>query len=196
MVGLYFLSHTNLESGLGFSHQMRERYMFYMPLSQGGGITVLAICAFIGHRKIEKTEMLKNRLAQTVKNLIENEGVDTFLFGSRSAFDDICYDIVTRLKEVYTHIRRVYVRAEYECISQDYHDYLLTLYEETYYADQARGAGYRSYIKRNQAMIDKCDVLVVYCDMSYTPPTRTKSGTILAFQYAQKKQKRIINLFE
>ena len=150
--------------------------------------------AFIGHRKIEKTEILTERIAQTVKHLIVDEGVDTFLFGSRSAFNDICYEAVTRLKEIYTHIRRVYVRAEYEYISQDYHDYLLTFYEATYYADQARGAGYRAYIKRNQEMIDKCDILVVYCDMDYQPTTRTKSGTITALLYAQKKKKRIINL--
>lgn len=152
--------------------------------------------AFIGHRKIEKTEILTERIAQTVKHLIVDEGVDTFLFGSRSAFDDICYDTVTRLKEIYTHIRRVYVRAEYEYISQDYHDYLLTFYEETYYADQARGAGYRSYIKRNQEMIDKCDILVVYCDMDYTPTARTKSGTITAVRYAERKKKRIINVLQ
>ena len=152
--------------------------------------------AFIGHRKIEKTKMLTERIAQTVKHLIVDEGVDTFLFGSRSAFNDICYDIVTRLKEIYTHIRRVYVRAEYEYISQDYHSYLLESYEETYYADQARGAGYRSYIKRNQEMIDKCDILVVYCDMSYKPTSRTKSGTITAMLYAQKKGKRIINVLQ
>lgn len=155
----------------------------------------MATCAFIGHRKIEKTETLIRRLAQTVNSLI-NEGVDTFLFGSRSAFDDLSYEIVTELKEIYTHILRVFVRAEFEYIGQDYHDYLLTFYEETYFAEQAHNAGYRSYVKRNQAMIDKCDVLVTYCDSTYTPTTRTKSGTIMAMEYAQKKQKRIINLFE
>lgn len=196
MVGLYFLSHTNLESGLGFSHQMRERYMFYMPLSQGGGITVLAICAFIGHRKIEKTEMLKNRLAQTVKNLIENKDVDTFLFGSRSEFDDLCYEVVTELRKIYPHIKRVEVRSLNEHLPKMYLDITLQYFEESFFPEQAHNAGYRSYIKRNQAMIEKCDVLVTYCKMDYIPPTRTNSGTILAVQYAQKKKKRIINLFE
>lgn len=196
MVGLYFLSHTNLESGLGFSHQMRERYMFYMPLSQGGGITVLAICAFIGHRKIEKTETLINRLAQTVKSLIVDEGVDTFLFGSRSAFDELSYEIVTELRKTYPHIKRVEVRSSNEHLPQMYLDITLKYYEDSYFPEQARNAGYRSYIKRNQAMIDKCDVLVVYCDMGYTPPTRTRSGTIIAVQYAERKKKRIINLLQ
>ena len=154
------------------------------------------ICAFIGHRKVEKTETLKLRLAIIVKNLIIYEGVDTFLFGSKSAFNDLCYDIVTEFKEVFADIRRVYVRSEYEYIDKLYTDYLLTFYEDTYFAEQARNAGYRSYIKRNQEMIDKSDIVVAYCDMCYKPTTRTNSGTKIAMQYAQKKQKRIINVFD
>lgn len=156
----------------------------------------MAICAFIGHRKVENTETLKKHLAQVIKRLIIDEGVDTFLFGSRSAFNDISYDIVTELKETYSNIRRVFVRAEYEYIDKLYTDYLLTFYEDTYFAEQAHNAGYRSYVKRNQEMIDKSNIVVAYCDTNYTPTTRTKSGTIMAVQYAQKKQKRIINIFD
>ena len=46
-------------------------------------------------------------------------------------------------------------------------------------------------------MIDKSKFCLVYFDESYTPVTnvKTKSGTRLAYDYAVKKQKNIINIF-
>ena len=55
-------------------------------------------CCFFGHRKIDETAELKNRLYEIIENLIVNENVDTFLFGSKSEFDDLCHKIVTNLK--------------------------------------------------------------------------------------------------
>lgn len=152
------------------------------------------VVAFIGHRKVEQTEALKERLTEIVTNLIVQENADTFLFGSRSEFDNLCYEIVSKLKETYSNIKRVYVRAEYEYIDRDYTDYLLSFYEETFYPDNVSGAGAKSYVVRNQVMIDMCDVLVIYCDAKYKPTTKTKSGAIMATLYAKKKKKPTINL--
>lgn len=149
--------------------------------------------AFIGHRKIDITEELKERVEETVTALID-EGADTFLFGSRSQFDDLCYEVVTEIKNRYPNIRRVFVRAEYEYISDVYRSYLLTMYEDTFYPDAVCGSGVLSYVKRNQVMVDMSDVVVVYCDMNYLPSKRSKSGTIIATSYAQRKHKQIINL--
>lgn len=151
--------------------------------------------AFIGHRRIEKTEALKRQLTDIIIALID-EGADTFLFDSRSQFDTMCYDIVTELQQKFPYVRRVEVRSSNEYLPQTYIDITLKYYEETVFPECVSGAGYRAYIKRNQAMIDICDVLIIYCDMNYKPPTSTKSGTILAFEYALKKNKRIINLFK
>lgn len=153
-------------------------------------------CAFIGHRKIEKTEALKQKLADTVAALIEEEGADTFLFGSKSMFDDMCLEVVTKLKEYYPFIKRIFVRSTYEYIDKPYTDYLLAFYDQTFFPDNVSGAGYRSYIKRNQVMIDMCDVLITYFNKNYKLPTGRKSGTGAATLNAFKKKKRIINLFE
>lgn len=152
--------------------------------------------AFIGHRKIERTDELVERLTKVVVDLIEKENADTFLFGSRSQFDSLCYEIVSKLKQVYPHIKRVFVRAEYEHIDKQYTDYLLTYYEETFFPDQVRGAGRLSYVARNKVMVDSCSVLVTYCNLGGDlPRQRTKSGTAMATQYAMSKKKRIINFF-
>lgn len=152
--------------------------------------------AFIGHRKIEKTEELRQKLTKIVTTLIEEGNADTFLFGSKSVFDDICLDVVTMLKGYYPYIKRIYIRSTYEYIGDSYLNYLLTLYDSTFFPNKVSGAGYCSYIKRNQSMIDMCDVLVTYFNKNYQLPAGKTSGTKTAVLHALKKKKRIINLYE
>ena len=45
-------------------------------------------------------------------------------------------------------------------------------------------------------MIDRCDILVTYFDKDYCLADKKKSGTRIAVEYAQKKHKHIINIFE
>ena len=167
----------------------------------------IKICCFIGHRKIEITIELKQAIYDFVENLIVNENVKVFLFGSRSKFDDLCYEVVSELQEKYPDVKRVYVRSQYEYAGIDYEDYLLQYYEETYFPENCKGAGKLSHIKRNQAMIDKSDFCLFYYDENYTPPQRKwskrdlfayqpKSGTALAYKYAEQKKKIIYNFYK
>lgn len=59
------------------------------------------ICCFIGHRTINETEQLKLKLYNIIEKLIIEENVDTFLFGSKSRFNDLCYELVTEIKGKY-----------------------------------------------------------------------------------------------
>ena len=127
------------------------------------------------------------------------EGVDTFLFGSRSKFDDLCHIVVTELKGKYPNIKRVYVRSQYPCIDKPYKDYLLEFYDDTIIPNRVGKAGGASYVERNQEMIDASDFCVFYYNPSYLPPKRKyakrdisdyqpKSGTALAFHYANSRK--------
>ena len=87
------------------------------------------ICCFFGHRKINITNDLINNLHITIKKLITEGDVDTFLFGSKSQFDDLCYQIISELKAIYPYIKRIYVRAEAPYINDKYMSYLLQSYE-------------------------------------------------------------------
>ena len=149
-------------------------------------------CCFFGHREINETEELKAVITETVERLITEEKADTFLFGSKSRFDSLCLEILTLLKEKYPHIKRVYVRAEFPDITEDYMAYLMTLYDDTYYPENLRGAGRTSYVKRNREMIDRSRFCVIYFNEGNAPSTR-KSGTELALNYAVKKKREIIN---
>ncbi len=150
-------------------------------------------CCFLGHRTINETEELKSRLLEIIEQLIVVNQVDTFLFGSKSRFNSLCLELVTKLNEKHPHIKRIYVRAEYPNIDESYSDYLLESYEESYYPERIRNSGRASYVERNYEMIDKSHFCIIYYDGQNAPSTR-KSGTKVALQYAIKKQKNIIVL--
>lgn len=150
-------------------------------------------CCFLGHRTINETEELKERLCEAIERLIVYEKIDTFLFGSKSRFNDLCYELVTKTKEKYPHIKRIYVRAEYPYIDDSYKTYLLQSYEDTYYPDKMIGAGKASYVERNCEMIRNSRFCVIYYDQVLTPATR-KSGTKIALDHAVKFKKEIIKL--
>jgi uncharacterized protein YebE (UPF0316 family) len=78
-------------------------------------------------------------------------------------------------------------------------NYLLNSYEKTYFPKQIENAGKYSYIERNCEMIDNAKYCVFYYDENYTTEQigafKRKSGTKFAFEYAVKKKKEIINLY-
>ena len=163
-------------------------------------------CCFIGHRNTKKTPELLDELRNALIRLIEEKCVKTFLFGSKSKFDDVCFEMVTELKFEYPDIKLVHVRSQYLYLTEYYKDYLLESYDDTYIPEKVENAGKASYVERNQAMINSSDLCVFYNDDKYNPPERKqykrafsysqpKSGTRIAYEHAIKKNKEIINLF-
>ena len=148
-------------------------------------------CCIIGHRTINETEELKSKLFAAIESLIADKSVDTFLFGSKSRFNDLCYEIVSKLKEKHPNIKRVYVRAEFPEISDSYHAYLLERYEETYFPEKLLHAGKAVYVERNFEMIRKSRYCLVYYDEAVAP-TKRKSGTKIALSYAKAQEKTIL----
>lgn len=151
-------------------------------------------CCFIGHRNIENEQEIKEKLKDETDKLINKEKVCCFLFGSKSEFDDLCYDTVTKIKEKYHHIKRIYVRAEYPYINEEYRKHIMQRYEETYYPEKIKGAGKASYIERNYEMLNKSKYCIFYYDEKYVPGKGKKSGTKIAYEYAKRKGLCIINL--
>ena len=153
-------------------------------------------CCFIGHRRIDDREGVKRKITRCAEKLIIEYGVDTFLFGSKSVFDDLALESVTQLKEKYPHITRVYVRSMYSHISKEYEKYLLTLTDETFMPTTVENAGCAAYVKRNRYMIDNSAYAIFYYDSALAKAMNRKSGTEVAYEYAQKRSKalRIFNL--
>ena len=63
----------------------------------------------------------------------------------------------------------------------------------TYFPEKIIGAGKAVYVKRNYEMIKNSRFCIFYYDESSQPTTR-KSGTKIAFKYAQKSKKELIRI--
>ena len=151
--------------------------------------TVEQTCSCFGHSDVDITDDLIARTRTEIDKAIES-GVRIFLFGGRSDFDDLCYDLVTEKKntEPQLDIKRVFcfaldkhlrkppgwfVRKEYEaleCPTKDF-DYW---YTSIYY--------------RNLAMIDRSDIILFWVER------RENSGAYKTYRYAVKMHKHIVNL--
>ena len=166
-------------------------------------------CSFFGHRKIILNDKLKLLIKENVEDLIVNHKVENFFFGSKSEFNDLCHLIVTELKAKYPNIKRINYTCKSESCTLDtnieelekkYFQVLkkeikLQGYEKEIEFKTKYLAGKASYIERNQAMIDDSDFCVFYYNESYIPTNKTNSGTKIAYKYALKRNKKILNLF-
>ncbi len=162
-------------------------------------------CSFFGHRDTEQTEELKQKVKETVERLIVEEGVDTFLFGSRSSFNELCHIVVTELKVKYPHIRRIayLCRHEVGCLVGEGakmkqqikqltgRDEYVNEYEDIKKSDRVNSAGRASYVERNQDMINDCNFVLVY----FNENVKKASGTMIAYKYAKGKKKILINVY-
>ncbi len=164
-------------------------------------------CCFFGHRKIKETPALKERLIREIEVLITEKKVVLFYFGSKSEFDALCHTIVTGLKQKYPHIKRVYVRSAFPHISERYKERLMERYEDTYFPERIENAGRAACLERNREMINNSEFCIVYFDKNYTPPKRKvgkrdiaerqpRSGTAVAYSYAVRRKKKIVNVIE
>ncbi len=176
---------------------------------------------FVGHRKVANAEQIKDKLLHTISTLIKN-GADTFIFGSKSDFNTLCWEVVTELQQQYPHIERIIYNASHETafISKEErknferlfsqivrHEVHYTDYEKSVRSNKSLNANKNTYIMRNQDIIDNSDICVFYYNKAYLPPKRRasnkflpdyqpKSGTAIAYAYATQKKKTILNTFE
>lgn len=179
------------------------------------------VACFIGHRSITNTEQIKISLINTVTELIY-KGADTFLFGSRSDFNFLCWTVVTGFQSQFPNIKRISYNTPHEATFTSKEErercekiFSQSLKNEVHFADyeevvdsrKSSKANKNTYIMRNQEMIENSDICVFYYDKDYLPPRRKqskssildyqpKSGTAIAFQYAITQKKQIINIFK
>ena len=170
------------------------------------------VCCFIGHRKLDETEEFKREVANCIKELA-NMGIKSFLLGSNSEFDTLCHNLLSELKNENADIERIAYTCKgdvcfLDCEKDEWierfrviHKSLNILTVEREVCFEGRElAGRASYVERNKAMIDASDICVFYYNPKYIPQTKKhqskKSGTKIAYDYAQMKGKYIINLYK
>lgn len=147
-------------------------------------------CSVFGHSKIKITKELENNLKSTFKMLIAQENVKYFYFGGFGEFDDFCWQIITKLREKYVDIKRIF------CLSDPRHLRLSKRpkwinnenYEKITYLDLDFDYYYTRIYFRNCEIINRSDFVVFYVNHI------GRSGAYKTLQYAIKKKKQIINI--
>jgi len=178
-------------------------------------------CCFIGHRNVDESDEIISLLNFVISGLIKDFNVKIFSFGSRSMFDYICHKVVSGLKDKYTDIKRIaYTCRSETCVLEEKIEYWKEIYKSIYKKEvvlygveqevdyETKYTSARAdYIERNKAMIDASDFCVFYYNENYKPTLRKKSkrdvslyqpksGTKIAYEYAKKKGKKIINIYD
>ena len=149
------------------------------------------ICSFFGHRQIMNTEWLRKRVTFLVERLIVEQGYAIFLFGGFGEFDELCYNIVSHLKEKYPKLQRIYcVHDEKYLLERKHPVYLRTTdYEEFIYLPLSFDYWYTRIYYRNCEMIERSDYIIFYTE------NRKNSGANKALEYAKRHKKEYANLF-
>ena len=154
-------------------------------------------CSFFGHRNTDLTENEEQKLQELIENLILNEKVDRFLFGSRSNFDYICHKIVTDLRQKYPYIKRfAYTCRSETCTLESEREYWEEVYshfekrkvtllgvEEEIERKSKWTSGKASYVERNYAMIDDSD----FCSQCGTEIVIIPQATIKKCELCDKE---------
>ncbi len=173
-------------------------------------------CCFIGHRKIQRKELVFQKVKEVVEKLIVENGERVFYFGSKSEFDALCHKVVTEFQSSYPDITRINynLRSEYvvkkeerEKLEKEWSSItkkkvVLQDFEGAKISDKVYGAGIAVYVERNQEMIDDSEICVFFYREGYSPERENprqlskKSGTKLAYDYAARKKKTIVNIAE
>ncbi len=166
------------------------------------------VCCFIGHRNVENKEIVEKTLYDVIEDLILNHNVSMFLFGSKGEFYGLCLDVFAKIREKYEFVENVAYKCRHEWCSlvgdgqAEDKKYIFNSEKEF---KSKWVAGRASYVERNFEMIDDSDFCVFYYVENYKPTMRKyskgslsyyqqTSGTKVAYEYANKKKKNVINI--
>lgn len=149
------------------------------------------ICSFFGHRHIEISEDLRIKLKTLLEMLIMEHNYTTFYFGGFGEFDDLCWQIITELKQKYWFIKRVYVCEDFKFVDRP-HKRPAWLkesdYEEFIYLDMDYKGFYKRIYFRNCEIIKQSDCVIFYVERF------ENSNAYKALKFAIIKRVKCINI--
>ena len=140
-----------------------------------------------GHSRCFLTDDEIIRLENCLTNIIEKEPTCTFYLGGYGNFDRICFDVLTKLKQQYTSIKRVFVTPY--IYNYDKLKNLSITYDDTIYPPIENTPLRFAIDKRNKWMIQSSNLLICYV-------ANTFGGAYNIYKYAKNKNLEIINIYK
>jgi uncharacterized phage-like protein YoqJ len=141
----------------------------------------VAVCTFFGHRDCPET--IKSKLRETLIELVEHDGVDSFYVGNQGAFDAMARSVLRELALEYSHISYAVVLAYMPTRRNEYDDYSDTMLPEGIETVPKRFA----ISWRNKWMLRQSDYVVTYITHSW-------GGAAQFAELAERKGRKVINI--
>ena len=148
--------------------------------------------SFFGHREIDQPFLVEERLERIIKWIVCEKEFTEFLIGRDGEFDILAASVVKRVtkecgfKNTALVLVLPYMKAEYRENQKNYLNY----YDEVEICNESSTAYFKAAIQiRNRSMVDRSDLVIGYVE-------RKSGGAYKTLQYAEKKQKKVMNLCE
>lgn len=136
-------------------------------------------------------EQYREKLSETLKDLIENKGVTQFYSGFRGDFDVYCSYLIYELKDSYPQIKNTMVLS-YIPEKKDNCEYAFALpkcFDDSVYLLERRVPKRLAIIETNKCLVDMVDFIVAGV-MTHC------GGAYMACEYAYKRKKPIISMID
>lgn len=119
-------------------------------------------CSVFGHSKIQDTEELREKLRLTFEDMIIGKNVRNFYFGGFGKFDEICWEIITKLKSQFNDVKRIFCLSDSRHINPSKRPYWINTndYEKIIYFDLDYDYWYTRIYYRNCEIINHSDYVV------------------------------------
>lgn len=148
--------------------------------------------SFFGHRHLDNSFLVEQRLESLIRELISTKAYVEFLVGRDGEFDQLVASTVRRCKRAIRDDNSAlvlvlpYETAEFQNNEQSFCAY----YDEVEICEASAKAHYRSAHQiRNRSMVDRSDLVVFYVD-------HNSGGAYKTMQYANKMEADTINLVD
>ena len=142
--------------------------------------------SFFGHRKLYDLRQIDERLSPLIKKLIQTKQYVAFLIGRHGEFDEYAASVIKRVqKEIGSDNNDLTLVIPYIVADIEYYE---KYYDNVIIPEPVEGAHQKLAITlRNQWMVEQSDLVIVNVEHS-------KGGAYTAMKYAEKNNKKIINL--
>ena len=139
-------------------------------------------CAFFGHRNAICNETTAKTIYAYLEELICKENFSVFYFGGFGAFDTFCHSIITKLKNVYPYIQRVFCFTEQKYLRKTPKWINANDYEQFICPEVDFSWWYQRIYYRNCSIIQKSDAVIFYVN------EKENSGAFKAMLFAKKNK--------
>lgn len=143
--------------------------------------------SLFGHREIDDLRRLDSGLAPILRELIQTEEYVSFFIGRSGEFDEYAASVIKRVqKETEREKSALVLVLPYKVSDIDYYE---KYYDDIIIPESVYDAHPKAAITlRNRWMIEKSEIIIVYVE-------HDGGGAYAAMKYAEKLNKRIINLY-